>query len=162
MENIDRDKVLEILQKNYDELSKQLEGISDQEAALRPAEGEWSIKETLGHLLVCEEYAHARLVRMAYETNPYLSAFNDHQLLEVRGYRSTSAQEVLNTFMAFGRENLELLTKLTDEQWQRTGHHEERGMITIHYIAEQMLAEHHQEHLKQIQDLREWIDKQKN
>jgi len=160
MNTVERERVLKTLQENYNELSKQLEGISDEAAGLRPAENEWSIKETLGHLLVCEEYAHARLVRMAYETNPYLPAFNDHQLLEIRGYHSTSAQEILNTFLAFGLENLELLKKLDAEQWQRTGRHEERGTITIGYIAEKMLAEHHIEHLGQIQNLKEWIKTQ--
>jgi len=160
MQSVERERVLKTLQENYNELSKQLEGITDEKAGLRPAENEWSIKETLGHLLVCEEYAHARLVRMAYETNPYLSAFNDHQLLEIRGYNSTKAEEILNTFLAFGHENLELLKKLDAEQWQRTGRHEERGTITIHYIAEKMLAEHHIEHLGQIQNLKEWIQTQ--
>ncbi len=157
METIHREKVLQTLQQNYNELSKQLEGISNEAAALRPAEDEWSIKETLGHLSVCEEYAHARLVRMGYESNPYLSAFNDHQLIEIRNYRSIPIQEILNVFLAFGRENFELLKNLTEEQWLRTGRHEERGTITINYIAEKMLAEHHQEHLKQIQNLKEWL-----
>lgn len=150
-------QILETLEKNYSELATQLEGIPDELAGRRPAEKEWSIKETLGHLLVCEEYAHTRLVRMVHETNPYLPAFNDHELLGIRRYHETNAQELLNTFLAFGKENLALLRSLSVEEWDRTGNHEERGTITVAYIAEKMLAEHHREHLGQIQDLKQWL-----
>lgn len=157
MELRPRKEVLRILQANYDESARQLDGLSEEAAGRRPAETEWSIKEALAHLLVCEEFAHARLVRMVHETDPYLPAFDDHQLLEVRGYRAAPGHEALNAFLAFGHENLALLKGLSDEQWQRTGRHEERGPITIGYVADQMLADHHREHLEQIQNLRKWL-----
>lgn len=152
-----REEVLRTLQTNFDELSGQLDGLSEEAAGQRPAEKEWSIKEVLAHLLVCEEFAHTRLVRMTHETAPFLPAFDDHQLLEIRGYHAAPRHGILNTFLAFGHENLVLLKGLSDEQWQRTGRHEERGPITIGYVADQMLADHHREHLEQIQNLRKWL-----
>jgi hypothetical protein len=152
-----REEVLRDLRANYDDLARQLDGLSEEAASRQPAEKEWSIKEVLAHLLVCEEFAHTRLVHMVHETDPYLPAFDDHELLEVRGYRSSLAREILSALLAFGHANLALLAGLSDDQWQRTARHEERGRITIGYIADQMLAEHHREHLAQIQDLKEWL-----
>lgn len=152
------EETLRQLRENAQALARVIEGISPEVAAMRHRPGEWSMAEVLGHLLICEEFAHARLVRMVHETDPYLPAFDDHRLLELRGYGSTPAAELLATFQAFARENLALLEGLSPEQWQRGGRHEERGPITIHYIAAEMLAKHHQEHLAQIHDIRKALE----
>lgn len=160
MEARTRKEVLRSMQETDDALARELEGTSIEAAARRPAEKEWSIAEVLAHLLICEEYAHARIVRMGHETNPYLSAFDDHTLLEVRGYCSTPAPEILGTLLTFARENQALLAGLSDAQWERTGRHEEKGTITVGYIAGEMLAKHHVEHLGQVRDIKRWLETQ--
>jgi len=157
MEASSREGILCALQANYAECARQLDGVTEEDAGLRPDENQWSIKEALAHLLICDEFAHARLVRIVHETDPYLSGFDDHQLLQVRGYRGTAACEIRDTLLAFGQATLNLLGGLSEQQWQRTARHEERGPITIGYIAGQMLAEHHREHLEQIHDLKRWL-----
>jgi len=57
-------KVGAMCQRFSDVLGGTLEGITDEEANRRPAEGEWSVKEILAHLIIDEGGLHSRVVEM--------------------------------------------------------------------------------------------------
>jgi uncharacterized protein YndB with AHSA1/START domain len=52
-------------------LSATLEGVTDEEANRRPAEGEWSVKEILAHLIDSEGDLHAQMVATFEGVEPY-------------------------------------------------------------------------------------------
>jgi hypothetical protein len=52
-------------------LSATLEGVTDEEANRRPAEGEWSVKEILAHLIDGEGDLHAQMMAIFEGVEPY-------------------------------------------------------------------------------------------
>lgn len=60
---------------------------------------------------------------------------------------------ILTALRAFSGGNAYVLERLSEEQWQRGGRHEERGPITVGGYAEQQV-EHVRAHLEQIRALR--------
>ncbi len=56
---LDADAIEQRTEAMIDGLAMAMDGLDDAEADFRPAEGEWSIREVLAHLVASERYAHA-------------------------------------------------------------------------------------------------------
>jgi uncharacterized protein YndB with AHSA1/START domain len=64
-------KVGAMCQRFAEVLATTLEGVTDEEANRRPAEGEWSVKEILAHLIDGEGDLHAQMVATFEGVEPY-------------------------------------------------------------------------------------------
>ena len=109
----------------------------------------WSAREVVAHLRDCEEFRLERCHLMRDETEPLLAAFDQEALALERDYKSVSIDSALDAFAEYRERVVQLLAELSDEQWERTGMHEESGRITIvghirHAISHDLL------HLRQI------------
>lgn len=91
----------------------------------------WSVIEILCHLRDAEQRALERVRKMRTEQEPFIAAYDPEQLAEERAYKSASLQQALADFKDFRQQHLAELARLNLSDWERTGHHEELGEITI-------------------------------
>ena len=125
----------------------------DEEALRRrPAPDQWSIKEVCAHLRDSLEIDGERIRRMLEEGEPFLPAYDQEALARERDYQNESMALIMTALRAFSGGIAYVLEGLGEEQWQRSGRHEERGPISIGQYAEAQ-AEHARQHLEQIRSL---------
>jgi hypothetical protein len=68
---------------------------------------------------------------MREQDNPALVGYDQAALARERNYKNAGIYEALEGFKTFRQQTLKELSKLTPDQWQRPGQHNEMGQITI-------------------------------
>ena len=131
MYNLQKD-LLDALQAAPETLIGLLEGIgTDQAHSARGGDENWSVVEVACHLRDAEEFFLKRFQAMRDQDNPVITGYDQEALAKLRNYQDADIQTALASFNAFRRQVISELSKLTPEQWQRTGQHSELGQITI-------------------------------
>ena len=134
-------------------LERELKGISEQTLTYRASEGEWCIKELVGHLRDVAEIYHKRLYMMSTQTDPVLEPQDQDVLAREHNYLGRDVTDMLRELAQHRGRTVQLLTTLVNWNWARTGQHLERGRMSIRQMVEYMV-EHEADHLAEIVRLR--------
>lgn len=145
------DELIDSLAKTPVLLAGLLVGVDEERAHARPAEGEWSAVETIGHLIDAEERALTRIAQVTQEENPELAGYDADALVREHAYQSRSLQAVVDRLLALRVERIAALSALTPVQWQRTGGFMGRNATPLTAITVHMCW-HDTNHLAQIAD----------
>lgn len=144
-------QVLAALESGPAALSAFVDGLSDAQLNHPPAPGEWSIRETLWHLLVAEQLFAGRVQKLLAEENPVLSGMASWA---VSGEGQLSAHDILGRHYALRQGTLSRLRGMAAGDWWRTGFHEEWGQVTLLQQAI-YFARHERSHFAQIAGARQ-------
>ena len=147
-----RQEIVDTLRALPDQVEALARGLDDEALRRRPVPDQWSIKEVCAHLRDSLEIDGERIRRMVEEDDPAIPGYDQEALARERDYQNASMPLVLTALRAFSGGNAYALERLSDEQWRRGGHHEERGAINVGGYAEQQ-AEHVRAHLEQLRSL---------
>ncbi|HEX6182598.1 MAG TPA: DinB family protein [Pyrinomonadaceae bacterium] len=79
--------VLEDFGRTVEEASARLLSMSDAEAAARPAEGKWSAKEVIGHLIDSATNNHQRFVRAQFKDDLVFDGYAQEDWVRAQGYQ---------------------------------------------------------------------------
>jgi hypothetical protein len=109
----------------------------------------WSILEIVCHLRDTEESTLARVQMMVEEDHPAVEKLDAEGLAIESDYQSQSLDDALDAYERTRHAQIEYLKGLTDDQWQRTAEHDQRGEITIQSLTTHM-ALHDSVHFAQI------------
>jgi hypothetical protein len=124
-------------------------GLSEEDLDRAPADGGWSPRSVLHHVADTEVRGAARLLRLVAEDAPFLPAF-DQEAYARRLHYERSAGSSLALISAVVDANVDLLERLSDEEWRREGQHEELGPYSVErwLVARQDHCEQHAEQLR--------------
>jgi hypothetical protein len=138
----------------YDEVISALEGFPKDKLMAHPIAGKWSAAEIVQHLADSEMTSAIRLRRLLVEDRPVIQGY-DQELFATRlNYNERNIAPALEAFRGARSTTVQLLERMTEEDWRREGTHTESG----HYTAEDWLriyAAHAHGHADQIRRLRE-------
>ena len=115
----------------------------------RPAEGEWSVLELLGHLADSELVVSGRYRWALCEDEPPLLPYDQDRWVAGLRHNEDDPSELLAGFAALRTANLALWSRLSDAQRGRLGMHAERGPESVDMMF-RMLAGHDRFHLDQM------------
>src|SRR5688572_15429830 len=87
-----------LLNKQPEELHTLLQSVSDAQASVRPAAGEWSIKEVLGHLCDGERVFAYRALRIARADTTPLPGFEQNDYIEATDFNARTLSDLLEEF----------------------------------------------------------------
>jgi hypothetical protein len=93
---------------------------------------------------------HVRLARTLAESHPFLPAVDGDTLAIERSYATTDASTALADFRAARAHTIDLISKLTPEQFARTAEFEDYGALTLRSLVH-YLCSHDQQHLAGLQ-----------
>jgi hypothetical protein len=114
----------------------------------RSASGEWTPREIAHHLADSEMMSAIRLRRLVAEDDPVLSGYD-----EVEFARNLTRDRPMGPSieaMRWARESsAQILDRLTEEEWQRTGSHAESGQYSVERWLE-IYSAHPHDHAAQI------------
>jgi hypothetical protein len=121
-------------------------GLTDELLGRRPAPGEWSVAELLGHLWDSEIATSFRTRLILTQDRPPLTAYDQDAWSTLPRLPFAG---LLDAFSAVRAANLTLITGTPAAGWDRVGLHQERGPISFRILVETM-AGHDRAHLRQL------------
>ncbi len=108
-----------------------VEPLDDRAQRARPAPGEWSVIEILGHLVDKLELWRERVDRIVREERPFLPGYDQDASVRDRGYQSANGTALLAA-VADACERFAVTTAaLSEDMLAREGVHGEMGRITL-------------------------------
>jgi hypothetical protein len=117
----------------------------------RPAAGEWSVLELLGHLVDAEIVMAGRYRWTISQDKPPLLGYDQDLWVARLRHNEAQAEELLAVFAALRAANLRLWRQSTAEDRDRVAMHSERGPESYGLMF-RMLAGHDRFHLNQMRE----------
>lgn len=134
----------------YELLRASIDGLSEEQMRFRPAPGKWSIHEIIVHVADSEIVGIHRLKKVLAEDQPLLTAFDQDAWAAQLSYHELDAGQYLLLFKLLRESFLPVLSRLTEDDWQRVGIHSEAGPMTFGQLL-QKYVDHIRDHLRQIE-----------
>jgi hypothetical protein len=144
--------LVERLNSNVTRLRSEVSGIDDATLSHRPREGEWSIKDVVGHMCDVSRVTHERLYKMIKLEDPRLDGYDPNELARARNARQSPIDDLLREYASHRAETVEMLGELVHWNWARTGRHPVLGKISIRQHVDFWL-DHEEDHFAQIASL---------
>ena len=150
-----REDRAELLRRYRDgpELVRQaVDGLSDaqldQRAADDPTDG-WTARHVVHHLADSEMTSAIRLRRLLAEDAPVIHAYDENTFARRLHYDDRPIAASLDAMDAARGTSAQILERLTDEEWERVGTHEESGRYSVDDWL-RIYASHAEDHAGQI------------
>lgn len=114
----------------------------------RPAPGEWSVLECVGHIGDAEVVYTARYRWILAHDVPTLIGYDQDRWVARLRHADAEPEELLATFEAVRSANIALWRRTSGEERARVGRHEERGPESLD-LSFRLVAGHDRFHLDQ-------------
>lgn len=115
------DDIITTLGSQSTELQDIFTAMPEENGEYRYAEGKWSIKELIGHLIDGERMFAYRLFRVSRGDETPIEGFEQDGYIENAHSNDRSFAELLEEFTLLRRANLLLVKNLAPEDWSRVG-----------------------------------------
>jgi hypothetical protein len=114
----------------------------------RPAEGEWSVMELLGHVFDAEIVMAGRYRWVIAHDEPPLAGYDQDLWVSRLRHNDAQPEELLSVFRVLRSANIALWVGSTPQQRARVGMHSERGPESFD-LSFRMMAGHDLFHIEQ-------------
>jgi hypothetical protein len=141
------DDVLAELESQISSFPKFLSSISEEKACYAYAEGKWTIKELIGHILDTERIMSYRALRFARQDATALPGFDENDYVKYAHFADRSLQSLVDEFITLRKSTLFLIKSFREEDLNRSGISNDRP-ITVRALIFIMAG--HVNHHKQI------------
>jgi hypothetical protein len=135
------------------EVEAALAGITDEELDRPPAEADsWTARQVAHHLADSEAMAYIRLRRLLAEDEPLIAGYDEPEWARRLHYDRPIASSIA-VLGAVRAASLELLGRLDEPDWRRSGTHSDSGMYGVETWL-RIYADHAHDHADQIRAAR--------
>lgn len=146
-----RDKdVLQTLEEQMNSTHQLLKSINEEKGNYKYAEGKWTIKELIGHLIDSERVFAYRTLRFARNDSTELPGFEQDDYVATANFSKRSMEELVEEFYLVRKSNLILFKSLSDEELSRTGI-ANGGEVSVEALL-YIMAGHENHHIAVIKD----------
>ncbi len=143
-------QVASLLGANLTAIEAELSALPEALLAWHPAEGEWCVKETLGHIVEAERRGFAGRIRQILEQDePALPGWDQQAVARERQDCARPGPDVLAEFRSLRGESIRLVEGLSDAQLGRGGTHERVGYLRVNDLLHEWVH-HDRNHTRQI------------
>jgi hypothetical protein len=118
---VEETDVVSAMRKQLTEVENLFASISEEKGEFAYAEGKWTIKELLGHLINGERVFSYRALRISRGDETPLPGFDQDLLTDNGNFNSISLADLLKEFSYLCQADIIFFQNLTDEAWERTG-----------------------------------------
>jgi hypothetical protein len=149
-----RDALIKQYASGYDEVINALNNFPAESLGAHPIPGKWSAREIVHHLGDSETTSAVRIRRLLCEDQPLIHGYDQDEFAKRLRYNERDMAPALEAFRSARATTMQLLSLMSEDDWQRAGTHTENGR----YSAEDWLriyADHAHNHAAQISRLRD-------
>jgi hypothetical protein len=118
---VTEDDILRVLAAQADELGALARSLPEAKQSYRYAEGKWSVREVLSHLIDGERVFGYRAFCFSRGEQAPLPSFDENQYVSEAGAHAVPLVALADEFAAVRASNLGFLRRLGDAAWTRTG-----------------------------------------
>ncbi len=147
---VEETDIVSALRNQADELREIFSQMSDERGLYRYADGKWSIKELLGHLIDGERVFAYRALRFARADSQPLAGFDQDPYIENANFDAVKLSDLLDEMLFLRKANTLFFNNLDEEAWNRTGVASENE-ISVRAIA-YILVGHIRHHVKMLKE----------
>lgn len=150
VQKLDETNVMLLLDDMHDKTQQFLRGISEKKGNYRYAEGKWSIKELVQHLVDSERVFNYRALRWSRNDTTDLPGFDHDAYVPESGVEDRTLEDIIDDFEATRVSTISLFLSFTNEMWKRGGTGNGQHM-TVNALAWVILGHemHHMNILKE-------------
>ena len=134
------------LRRDGDEWQSLLAELPEARGGHRYAEGKWSIRQVVGHVIDAERIFTYRALRIARGDATPLAAFDENAYVETAGSDHRTLSALAEELQAVRAASVALFNSLPDDAWARTGTASGKS-VSVRALA-YITAGHAQHHLK--------------
>jgi hypothetical protein len=121
----------------------------------RPAADGWTARQVVHHLADSEMTSAIRLRKLLAEDNPVIQGYDEEEFARRLFYNDRPIEASLAALKASRDTTAEIVARLSEEQWNRSGTHSESGAYGVETWLE-IYAAHAHDHAGQIRRARGW------
>jgi hypothetical protein len=147
---VNESDILPVLRSQMDDLDTLLERVAAERQTYRYAEGKWSIREIVGHLIDGERVFGYRAFCIARGEKQNLPGFDQDDYLLTAPYHNIELDDLLSELRLVRLGNIAMFRTLDEEAWNRVGTANE-NQITVRAIAF-ALAGHVRHHMNVLRE----------
>ncbi len=118
---VEETDIVSALEKNLDELQSLFAEVSEEKGSHSYAEGKWSVREVLGHLIDGERVFSYRALRISRDDQTPLAGFEQNSYVANSNFSRAKLADLIEEFSLLRRSNILFFKNLFDEAWFRTG-----------------------------------------
>jgi hypothetical protein len=119
--HVTEQEILPVLRSQLDALDVLLGRVTPERETYRYAEGKWSIREIVGHLIDAERVFGYRAFCIARGEQQNLPGFEQNDYILTSPYHRIDLEDLLSEFRLVRLSNIAMLRTLDDESWMRIG-----------------------------------------
>ncbi|MBA3654483.1 MAG: DinB family protein [Actinobacteria bacterium] len=115
----------------------------------RPAPNEWNAATVIAHMADAELVYAVRIRSVLTQPGGLLPAFDEGKWADRFGPLDDELAGALARFRVLRQSTIAVVESLADEEWERSGLHEQYGELTVRQLVNRLVA-HDATHLDQI------------
>ena len=140
------DDILSILEEQLNSATKYFDSIPEEKGNYAYAEGKWSVKEVLGHVIDCERIFAARALCIARGEKQSLPGFEQDDYVREANFNKRTLKNLTDQFSLVRKSNLILFETFSDNELNKRGIANENE-VTVRAILF-IIAGHGLHHIK--------------
>jgi hypothetical protein len=118
---VNETEILPVLRSQLDDLDVLLGRVTPERESFRYAEGKWSIREIIGHLIDAERMFGYRALCIARGESQNLPGFEQDDYMRTAPYDRIGLEDLLSELRLVRLSNIAMLRNLDAEAWLRIG-----------------------------------------
>lgn len=118
---VSENDILPVLRSQLDALDVLLNRVTADRETYRYAEGKWSIREIVGHLIDGERVFGYRALCIARGEKQSLPGFDQEEYMTTAPYNHISLEDLLSEFRLVRQSNIAMFRTLDADAWSRSG-----------------------------------------
>lgn len=147
---VEGDDVLAAVEQQSSSTQKLLASLDESQAGYRYADGKWSVKEVIGHLVDAERILGYRALAIARGDTQQLPGFDEQDYVRHANFDAWSIGNLSEAYALARRATIVFFQNLPEEAWSRRGN--ANGYeVTVHALA-WTIAGHELHHRKTLRE----------
>jgi len=144
--HVSENDILAVLRSELDDLDVLLDRVPPDQETYAYAEGKWTIRQVIGHLIDGERVFGYRALCIARGEKQNLPGFEQDDYLQTSPYNHIALEDLLSEMRLVRLSNLAMFRSLDEEAWSRVGlaNNNEVSVRALAYI----MAGHTRHHMK--------------
>jgi len=142
--------IIQTIEKQTAETSRLLSTIEESRGSFRYAEGKWSIKEVIGHVIDCERVFSYRVLRFSRNDATALPGFEQDDYVKYARSDARTIADLAREYSAVRESTLALLRSLDEDAWSRRGTSNENP-VSVRALAF-IIAGHERHHVEVLKE----------
>ena len=150
IEQVIGDDILNVLEDQLNTAVKFLNSIPEEKGTHAYAEGKWSVKELLGHVIDCERVFAYRALCIARGEKQSLPGFEQNDYVEEAAFNKRTLKDLADEFSLVRKSNLALFKSFSDKELNKRGLANENEVTVCAILF--IIAGHCMHHIKVLKE----------